>query len=292
MTVPRGADLLLQGVRALTEAGIPDASTDARRLLAHVAKVPAGRLTLMLPEPVASGVPEAYAGVIARRLAREPVAQIVGRRMFYGREFFVTPDVLDPRPDTETLVEVALAEPFERVLDLGTGTGCIVLTLVAEARDRDLGGVWGVGVDVSPQALEVAFWNRNAMGLEGPVALREGHWFDPLRTAFPGRFDGFDLIVSNPPYIAADEMAGLSPEVRDHEPRIALTDDADGLTAYREIAAGVRPWLAQDGRVIVEIGPTQGAVVAALFTAAGLVDVRVLPDLDGRDRVVLGRSPR
>ncbi|MGP6085611.1 peptide chain release factor N(5)-glutamine methyltransferase [Antarctobacter jejuensis] len=274
----RGSDLLSRATAQLVEAEVPDPGRDARRLLAHVLKVPAGRLTLFLPEPVDPAQAEDFLTLICRRAAREPVSHLTGRRQFYGREFIVTPDVLDPRPETETLIEVALSEPFATVLDLGTGTGCILLTLLAERE----GGV-GIGTDLSAEALEVAFWNRNALQLEQRAALRRGSWFDALK---PGE-DGFDLIVSNPPYIAVSEMPFLSPEVRGHEPRLALTDEADGLSAYRAILSGFNAFLAPGGRLAVEIGASQGMAVSRLFAAAGLRGVRVIPDLDGRDRVVV-----
>ncbi|MAE91205.1 MAG: protein-(glutamine-N5) methyltransferase, release factor-specific [Pelagibaca sp.] len=276
-----GSALLAQATRRLAEAGIPDPGRDARRLLAHVLKVPPGRLTLFLPDPVESEHALLFNAVIASRAAHVPVSHITGRRQFYGREFLVTPEVLDPRPETEILIEAALAGPFSRVLDLGTGSGCILLTLLCERE-----GATGIGTDLSEEALEVAFWNRNALRLEARAALARGSWFGALGEDDRERFD---LIVSNPPYIALDEMDDLSPEVRDHEPRMALTDEGDGLTAYRMIAAGAPSHLLPGGRLMVEIGPSQGAAVADLFRSAGLQEVAVITDLDGRDRVVVGR---
>jgi release factor glutamine methyltransferase len=203
----------------------------------------------------------------------------VGARAFWGREFRVTRDVLDPRPETETLVALALAEPFARVLDLGTGSGCILVTLLAERP-----GARGVGTDISPEALLIAGENAARHGVEERVVLTPSDWFADIG----GRYD---LIVSNPPYIAEGEMAGLAPEVRDFEPRGALTDEGDGLGAYRVLAAGAPGHLAPGGRLLVEIGPTQGAAVSRLFAEAGLERVAVHPDLDGRDRVVAARRP-
>ncbi len=276
-----GSALLAQATRRLAEAGIPDPGRDARRLLAHVLKVPPGRLTLFLPDPVESEHALLFNAVIESRAAHVPVSHITGRRQFYGRAFLVTPEVLDPRPETEILIEAALAGPFSRVLDLGTGSGCILLTLLCERE-----GATGIGTDLSEEALEVAFWNRNALRLEARAALARGSWFGALREDDRERFD---LIVSNPPYIALDEMDHLSPEVRDHEPRMALTDEGDGLTAYRMIAAGAPSHLLPGGRLMVEIGPSQGAAVADLFRSARLQEVAVITDLDGRDRVVVGR---
>ncbi|MBE9635324.1 peptide chain release factor N(5)-glutamine methyltransferase [Salipiger mangrovisoli] len=275
-----GSALLARATARLVEAGVADPGRDARRLMAHVLKVPPGRLTLFLPEPIAPEHAVIFDALIDRRAARVPVSHLIGRRQFYGREFLVTPEVLDPRPETEILIEAALSGTFARVLDLGTGSGCILLTLLAERE-----GASGIGTDLSEKALEVAFWNRNALSLEPRAALAQGDWWGALGRA-PERFD---LIVSNPPYIALSEMAELSPEVRDHEPRMALTDEGDGLAAYRAIAAGALEHLLPGGRLLVEIGPAQGADVAALFEAEGLCDVAVITDLDGRDRVVSGR---
>jgi release factor glutamine methyltransferase len=275
----RAAELLALGTKRLVDAEVPDPGRDARRLMAHVLKVPPGRLTLFLPEPVDPELEYIFLTLIERRADRVPVSHLVGRRMFYGREFLVTPEVLDPRPETETLIEVALSHPFSTVLDLGTGTGCILLTLLSE-RERAV----GIGTDLSSAALNVAYWNRNAMGLEGRADLTEGRWYK----AIAGLQENFDLIVSNPPYIAVNEMPFLSPEVRDHEPRLALTDEGDGLSAYRAILEGIPRWLAPGGRLVVEIGASQGGAVSKMFSLAGLRSVRVIPDMDGRDRVVIG----
>ncbi|EAR49686.1 modification methylase, HemK family protein [Oceanicola granulosus HTCC2516] len=284
-----GSEALVAATRTLAAAGIPDPGRDARRLFAHALKVPPGRLTLILPEPVPADALAIYRQLITRRAAHEPVSHLTGRRMFYGREFLVTPDVLDPRPETETLIEAALAEPFAQVLDLGMGSGCILLTLLAEMEAMGHPEVWGAGVELSPAAFEVAWWNRNAFRLEERALLLQGSWYAPLAAEFGADMPGFALIVSNPPYVTEDEWQALDATVREHEPRIALTDGADGLTAYREIVASAPAHLAPRGRLMVEIGPAQGMAVAALMLEAGLSDVRIVQDLDGRDRVVLGR---
>ncbi|WP_019953761.1 peptide chain release factor N(5)-glutamine methyltransferase [Yoonia vestfoldensis] len=254
--------LLAQAVVRLTAAGIADALKEARMLWVHVAADEA-----------------AFADLIARRAARAPLSHLLGYRDFYDHRFIVTPDVLDPRPDTESIVAAALEQPFVRVLDLGTGSGCILLSLLAAAAQAD-----GLGVDVSEAALRVAAQNRSVLGLDARAELRQSDWFGAVSGSF-------DLIVSNPPYIAAAELANLQPEVRGHEPHLALTDQADGLSCYRIIAAGAPAHLVPGGRLIVEIGPTQAAQVKALFTAAGFTGLRVIPDLDGRDRGVAGRWP-
>lgn len=212
---------------------------------------------------------------IQRRARREPISHITGKRAFWMHEFEVTPDVLDPRPDTETLVEVALAQPFATVLDLGTGSGCILLSLLHERP-----AARGVGTDISEAALAVARRNADRVGVVDRVAWAVSDWFSAVTGSF-------DIIVSNPPYIAKAEMPDLAPELG-FEPRGALTDEADGLTAYRAIASDAADYLVPGGRLLVEIGPTQGEAVMALFSAAGFADVTVHPDLDGRDRVVSG----
>lgn len=165
------------------------------------------------------------------------------------------------------------------MLDLGVGSGCILITLLAERSSAT-----GLGVDLSEAACLQASANAVAHGVQDRAEIQRSDWFENIG-------GHFDLIVSNPPYIALDEMDGLSPEVREHEPRLALTDEADGLDAYRRIAAGAPDHLVPGGRLLVEIGPTQAQAVGALFDAAGLADIRVVPDLDGRDRVVGARMP-
>ena len=270
---------LVAASRQLAAAGIEGGATDARRLLAHVLGVPPERLTLRLQDPLSEAEMAAFEAAITARLSRQPVAQSIGKRLVWGREFRVTRDTLDPRPETEILVAAALEEPFAKVLDLGTGTGCILLSLL-----KQVSFAAGLGTDVSAAALEVARSNAEALGVTGRARLIQADWFSGV-----GGY--FDLITSNPPYIAEAEMADLSPEVREWEPLGALTPGGDGLDAYRAIARGVGARLMPAGRVLVEIGPTQGAAVAALFAAAGLDRIEVRTDMDGRDRVVIARKP-
>ena len=258
----------------LAAAGIDGASGDARTLLAHAIGVAPDRLTLHLPDPMTDAAQAAFDTALTAREKRQPVAQIIGHRLFWGRSFKVTPDTLDPRPETEVLVAEAVQRPFLKMLDLGTGTGCILLSCLA-----DMPMALGVGSDISAAALAVAQTNADTLGLSGRARLIQSDWF----AAIPDRFD---LIISNPPYIAADEMDGLSPDVLHHEPHLALTPGGDGLDAYRAIAQGAPARLMSGGRLLVEIGPTQGAAVSALLAAQGLLNIRILPDFDGRDRVV------
>ncbi len=279
MSLPlSGAEALRAAIPRLRAAGVEDPARDARLLLAHAMGIAPDRLTLHLAEALEPAQAAAYEAAIAAREARRPVAQITGRRLFWGLPFRVTPDTLDPRPETECLVAEALAAPFFSLLDLGTGTGCILLSCLKGAPMAR-----GLGVDLSPAALAVAEANAQALGLAGRARFALSDWF----AAVPGKFD---LIVSNPPYISEAEMAGLAPEVR-HEPRMALTPGGDGLAAYRAIARGAGARLMAGGRLLLEIGPTQGAAVAGMLTAAGFDRVRVLPDMDGRDRVVAAVKP-
>ncbi|KRS17867.1 peptide chain release factor N(5)-glutamine methyltransferase [Roseovarius indicus] len=257
----------------LAAAGIESSAREARRIMAAALGVAPDRVSLMQTDPLPHAAEDRLSGMAARRCAREPLAHILGLRAFYRHEFRVTRHVLDPRPETEVLVEAGLGAPFERVLDLGTGTGCILLSLLA-ARP----GAEGTGTDISEEALAVARENAQGLGVADRCNLLKSDWF----SAVEGQFD---LIVSNPPYIAAWEMDTLEPELR-YEPRGALTDEGDGLTAYRAIAAGAMAHLGPGGRLLLEIGWRQGPDVSEILRAAGFDSLRILSDLDGRDRVV------
>ncbi|MDW3222130.1 MAG: peptide chain release factor N(5)-glutamine methyltransferase [Paracoccaceae bacterium] len=270
---------MVAAMARLRAAGVPDPARDARVLLAHAASVDAARVTLIAPEDIAPEIAERYDNLIALRAVRVPVSQLIGAREFYGRAFDVNRDVLDPRPETEALIEVALSAPFERVLDLGTGSGCILVTLLAERTDAQ-----GIGVDISENACLHASANAARHAVADRAQILQSDWFD----AVEGRFD---LIVSNPPYLSLSEMDEVQPELRDHEPRIALTDEQDGLSAYRVIAAHAQGYLNAQGRVLVETGWKQGREVAQIFEAQGWGEVAILPDLGGQDRVVFASKP-
>lgn len=270
------AEALADARDVLAAAGIDDPVREARLL--WTASFP--KRYVDYDAAMAGGRAATFKSLVARRANREPMSHLTGRRDFYEHRFDVTPDVLDPRPDTEALVVAALEVAFDRVLDLGTGSGCILLSLLAARTSAR-----GVGSDLSDAALGIAA--RNAALLELAVQDRaqfvQSDWFSTI--------DGtFDLVVSNPPYIAADEMADLSPEVL-HEPRMALTDEGDGLSCYRIITAGAGDHLVAGGWLMVEIGPTQGAAVHSMFETTGFTKIEIRPDLDGRDRVVVGQKP-
>lgn len=272
------AEAMATATARLRAAGVDDPARDARVLLAHAARIEAARVTLIAPEDLEPEIADRYDRLIALRSVRVPVSHLVGERAFYGRRYKVSRDVLDPRPETEALIEAALAEPFERVLDLGTGSGCILVTLLAENPHAT-----GTGVDLSEAACLQASANAVMHGVHDRARIIVSDWFSKVD-------ERYDLMVSNPPYIAKSEMSGLAPEVREHEPDMALTDGGDGLGAYRAICAAALAHLSPKGRLILEIGSAQGAAVSELCREAGLGDVQILPDLDGRDRVIRART--
>lgn len=272
------AEAMVAATARLRAAGVQDPARDARVLLAHAARIEAARVTLIAPENLEPEIEERYDQLISLRAVRVPVSHLLGEREFYGRRFKISKEVLDPRPETEILIEAALSQPFVRVLDLGTGSGAILITLLAENP-----GATGLGVDLSEAACLQASANAVLHRVQTRVDICQSDWF--------GRVTGtFDLIVANPPYIAIDEMPDLSDEVRNHEPAMALTDGADGLNAYRSIAKGAPRHLDPGGRLLVEIGSTQAEPVRDILASAGFVDITVLPDLDRRDRVVVARN--
>jgi len=248
-------------------------------LLAHAASVDAARITLIAPEEIAPEISERFEHLVALRAVRVPVSHLVGERAFYGRSFKVSREVLDPRPETESLIEAALALPFSRVLDLGTGSGCILVSLLAERKEAT-----GLGVDLSEVACLQASANAVLHGVAERADIRQSDWFETVE----GRFD---LIVSNPPYLAQHEMRDIAPELALHEPAMALTDGGDGLSVYRLIAGRAQEYLAVGGVVLAEIGWQQGAAVEAIFARAGWAEVAILPDLGGRDRVLRAANP-
>ena len=255
---------------------------DARLLLEAAASA---RRTDILTDPHRALSAEQTATLdsyLARRLAREPVSHILGRKGFWTIELKVTPDVLTPRPDTETLVGPILKGLAEdqaaHILDLGVGSGAILLALLSE---RPL--ATGVGVDISPAALEVARENAALLKLDDRASFVHAQWAEGLPDAH------FDIAVSNPPYIPTADIAGLEPEVREREPHLALDGGADGLDAYRALAPEILRVLKPGGLFALETGHDQGAAVKALMQQAGAMEVHVLGDLGGRDRAVFGR---
>lgn len=275
------AEALAAATRRLRGAGLGDPGRDARVLLRWASGLSAASLTVEINEAQGSEETARFQHAVTERASGRPVSQIIGEREFWGRSFIITPDVLDPRPETETLIAAALNYgPAARVLDLGVGSGCILLTLLAEWSSAS-----GVGVDASPTALKVAKRNADRIGVEERASLIEGDWFSSV--------DGqFDLIVSNPPYISEAEMAGLSRDVRQYEPLQALCPGGDGLEAYRRIAKGAGEALVPEGRVMLEVGAGQAEAVEEIFKAHDFAPESRFPDFDGRERCLSLRRIR
>ncbi len=283
------AALLEEAATALAAAGVPDPRWDAERLLRHVLGWDRAALVADPAHPVAPGDATRLRSLVARRASREPLQHILGVQAFWKHEFLVTPAVLVPRPDTEVLVETALrlveGERRPVVVDVGTGSGCIALSIAAERPDAVVHAT-----DVSPSALEVAVLNARRLGLEGRVAFHLGHLLGPL-CGLEGGGPAPCLVVSNPPYVDPAERDRLAPEVRDHEPALALFPPGDALSVYRALAPAAAGLLARGGALAVEIGPLLAPGVREILESAGFEGVAVVPDLAGRPRVVSGRLP-
>jgi release factor glutamine methyltransferase len=279
-----GLDSVLRAATArLGAAGVAAPRLDARVLIAHALGVAPEAVMLAPGRPVGAGERRAIDRLIARRARREPVARIVRRREFWSLPFRVTPATLDPRPDSETVVEAALATIGDRdralrLLDLGTGTGCLLLALLSE-----LPQARGLGVDIAPAALKVARANAAALGLKARARFRRGAWADGLG----GRWD---VVVANPPYIPSGELASLPAEVA-FDPVGALDGGRDGLVGYRAIAAALPRIAAPGGVVALEVGAGQAGRVATLLESHDLRIDKIVRDLAGVDRVVVARAP-
>ena len=278
-SVSEALQLIAQAFRA---AGIDDAEVDARVLAGHALHLDRARLISQSDRVLEAREVNAISGLAARRLKREPVSRILGRKEFWSLALAITPDVLVPRPETETVVEGALDFVVRnglrmeklRILDIGTGSGALLVALLNE-----LPNATGIGTDISHAALEVARINFTQLGFESRCSLIGCD----MATDVQGQFD---LVVSNPPYIAHGDIASLAPEVRDYDPMMALDGGDDGLAAYRSISADAKRILAQGGRLFVEIGAGQEPAVRELFTNAGLEVGIARNDLAGTPRVL------
>ena len=268
---------LKQASQIMVSAGVAAAQRDARLLMAFVLGFEPHQVSLhgdaMLD--VDQGV--AFTAAVKLRASRVPISHILGYRDFFETRFILTSDVLDPRPETEQLVSHALSESFETVLDLGTGSGCILLSLLAKQPLAH-----GVGVDQSAKAIAVAKLNAQKMQLIARVEFLVSNWFSEVPAT------KFDLIVSNPPYIHPNAMAALSAEVL-HEPELALTDHDDGLSHYRNITKQANDFLTPNGRLIFEIGFDQGGAVSKILAQQQFHDIVILNDLNHHPRVVACR---
>ena len=283
-------DLLNEGNAALQQAGDTDGENDAKLLLFEAFHLDLVHFLMDRLRPLSeqdAKVQEqirTYRGMIAKRASRIPLQQILGSQEFMGLEFYVNEHVLIPRQDTETLVELVLQEQQGRekkLLDLCTGSGCIAISLAVK------GGYESVtATDLSEEALKVA--ERNAKTHQKKIISRQGDLFSALPRTEAGTFD---IITSNPPYIPTAVIATLEPEVREHEPMMALDGTEDGLRFYRQIAQEAGTWLKPGGAIYLEIGYDQGEAVSGLLREAGFDKVRVVKDLPGKDRVVCGVWP-
>ncbi len=273
---------------ALRVAGVEDPGADARRLAAAALGLSAAELLSRPERPLSVEETERLRGYAERRSKREPVSRILGTRDFYGRSFTLSPATLDPRPDSETLIEAALdlvraagrtTAPL-RLIDIGTGSGCLLLTLLCE-----LPQAWGVGTDISENALSTARANACRLGVADRAA-----WL--AADALDGIAGVFDLLIANPPYIRTGEIAGLEPEVRAFDPVAALDGGADGLSFYRRIASEI-PAVVPDGWAVLEVGHDQADAVGALLVSgpdAGRKQLRSYRDVTGRRRCVAVRT--
>jgi release factor glutamine methyltransferase len=276
-------DSLREAANVLHAAGVPEPRREAGSLLSFLIGKDRTFLISHAEDRLTGADLDRFHEAVARRAEGEPLQYITGVQDFYGREFRVTPDVLIPRPETELLVEAALAvlagQAAPLICDVGTGSGCIAVTLLCERTDAR-----AIAVDVSEAALAVAAGNARRHGVSERIELKISDCFDRLdRTAF-------DLIVSNPPYVSSDALAGLQREVRDHEPLVALSPGADGLSVIRRLLQDGAGFLRNGGHLIMEIGFDQGEKVQNLIDPALWQLVEIRPDLQGIPRIVVVRS--
>jgi release factor glutamine methyltransferase len=279
--VPKLIEVLRLSTSFLAQRGSESARLDAELLTAHSLGLRRLDVYLQYDRPLREEELEPIRTLLRRRAQGEPVAYLVGEREFHGRTFHVTPAVLIPRPDTETLVDAALAWARQhgatRIADIGTGSGCIAVTVAAELPDAIV-----VATDVSADALAVAAENARTNGVEERVRLVQGTWTEPLQSRAP-----FDMVLSNPPYVTAAEFPELAVDVQNYEPRAALAAGADGMDAYRQIVPGLGALLARPGLVAFEVDPRRAEQVEALLRdQLPEAHTRRIHDLTDRDRVV------
>lgn len=266
--------------KQLADAKIDSPLFDARLLVSHALRLDYVELLSQSDRALSAKEMQKIESLIARRMAHEPVGRILGEREFWSLSFGLNEATLEPRPDSETLVEVALknlrGKPLPRILDLGTGTGCLLLSLLHELPEAT-----GIGIDIAPRAVEQATSNAKNLGLSSRATFKAGNWLE-------GITDKFDVIISNPPYIPAGDIPSLMPEVRDHDPLRALDGGKDGLEIYRLLASQLPHFLKPEGFVIFEVGMGQADDVAALCHKAGLTGITKHKDLNGVERCVVG----
>lgn len=276
------ADAVRAAATRLAAAGVAEPRLDAQLLMARSLGTDRASVVVRSGESIPEDRQRAFEALVARRMTREPLSHILGQREFWSCDFMVTPDTLAPRPDSEVVIEAVLRHIRDRglrprhVLDLGVGTGCLLLALLTELPDA-----FGIGIDRSEQTARVARQNARRLGLDHRSAFVVSDWVSAL--AAPR----FDVILSNPPYIPSAAIATLDPEVALYEPRAALDGGADGLDAYRALLPGMARLVAPDGLVALEIGSDQRNSVSALAVRAGFPYIRCVKDLEFRDRCII-----
>ena len=261
----------------LSRSGIEGAARDARILTAYALKIRISELSLKIHEQVSEQIIYELEKLILRRIDREPVSKILGRREFWGRSFSINENVLDPRGDTETLIDFLIKKPVKSVLELGTGSGAIAVTLACEWKE-----VHVTATDISEDALSLAKINAEKFNVQNKIHFLTSDWFGTVKGAF-------DLIVSNPPYIGLIEQDEISAEVIKYDPEIALFAGSDGMEAYKRIIPNLAKFLNPDGLVALETGTSQSNQVKNMMNAVGFIDAKIVKDLSGKDRLVAAK---
>ena len=269
--------VLANTANKLSESGIEGAARDARILTAYALQLPISELSLKIDEQVSEQIIYELEKLILRRIDREPVSKILGRREFWGRSFFINENVLDPRADTETLIDFVIEKPVKSVLELGTGSGAIAVTLACEWKE-----VYVTAVDISEEALSLAKTNAEKFNVQNKVHFLKSDWFETVKGSF-------DLIISNPPYIGLIEQDKISAEVLKYDPKISLFAGRDGLDAYKKIIPNLAKFLNPDGLVVLETGAYQSNQVKNMMNAVGFIDAKIVKDLSGKDRLVAAK---
>ena len=261
----------------LSRSGIEGAARDARILTAYALGIPISELSLKLNELVSDQIISGLEKLVLRRIDREPVSKILGRREFWGRSFSINENVLDPRADTETLIEFVIENPVKSVLELGTGSGAIAVTLACEWKQVHL-----TAVDISEDALSLAKTNAEKFDVQNKIHFLKSNWFGTVKGSF-------DLIISNPPYIGLVEQDEISAEVIKYDPEIALFAGHDGLEAYKKIIPKLAKFLNPNGFVVLETGVSQSKHVKNMLSEVGFVNAKIAKDLSGKDRLVTAK---
>lgn len=278
-------DVLARAKRDITNAGVSNSGLDSLILLSHTLSFSKEQIIFNPDFELNSKQEEDFLKLVTRRVAREPISHIIGKREFFGADFLVNSDVLDPRPDSETLIELVLQKLSNnnlnlKILEIGVGSGCLIITLLGFAKAAQ-----GTAVDISKKALEIAAKNAQTHEVASRLKLINGDLFSALNQG-----EKFDLIISNPPYIPSHDIEKLEPEVKNHEPLLALDGGVDGLDFYRRIAAEARNFLKENGAIFLEIGYGQKEKISEIFAEQNFILEAFKADLAGVDRVLQFKS--